>query len=77
MQVFKQVPFKHGNKNYEIRIMVSEKRITILAFYNNYPANNYRYQIQLSKNTDPQSILEKDIIDHFITLAKDDVLTNR
>lgn len=77
MQLYKKIPFKHDEKNYEIRIYFEEHLINISTFFNNYPANGFRYQIQLQKNIEIDKILAEDNFSHFIDLAKTDIIESR
>ena len=50
MELYKKIPFQHEDNVYEIRIHYHENLINIVSFLNNYPANGFRYQIQIPKN---------------------------
>ena len=77
MKLFKKIPWEHGNKNYEIRILSENNLINILAFYNNYPANGFRYQIQLAHDAEIQKFLKIENFEHLIENLKDDIRNER
>jgi len=77
MTLFKKILWNHNGKNYEIRILYEDRLINILAFLNNYPANGFRYQIQLPKNIDVQKILKIENLTHMIENAKEDIKKDR
>ena len=57
MKLLKNIPFDFENKKYEIRILFGDNTINIAAFQNNYPANGFRRQIKLTKNSTPEKAL--------------------
>jgi len=77
MQLFKKIPFRYEEKNYEIRIYFEDNLINISTFFNNYPANGFRYQVQLQKNLDMDKILVEENFSHFVDIAKNDIIENR
>lgn len=77
MQLFKKIPFRHDEEYYEIRIYYEENIVTISTFLNNYPANGFRYQVQLQKNLEIDKILVEENFNHFINIAKTDIVENR
>ena len=77
MQLFKKIPFNHGEKKYEFCIFFEENLINISTFQNNYPANGFRYQIQIPKNVEIGKILVEENFSDFIDLAKTDIIENR
>lgn len=77
MEVYKNISWEHGGKEYEIRIMLEDKLINILPFHKNHPANGFRYQIQLSKNVKTQSLLKLENFTHIIENVKEDIKKER
>ena len=77
MTFYKKIPFSFNDKAYEIRILHDAKLINMVAFYQNYPANGFRYHIQIPNKTDIQSLLRMENLSHLIDMAKDDILQDR
>ena len=77
MEVYKNIPWEHEGKEYEIRIMFEDKLINILPFYNNHPANGFRYQIQLSKKIQVKNLLKIENFTHIIENTKEDIKNER
>ncbi len=77
MKLYKKVSWNHDGKKYEIRIMFENNMINIVTFLNNYPANGFRYQIILPKNTAIQNILKTENFANFIENAKEDIKEDR
>ena len=76
MKSFKNIPFTHEGKEYEIRIFHDDSKVTVIAFSNHYPANGYRYQVQFSKNIKIEQYLEAHNLENLIDFAKKDILNN-
>ncbi len=77
MKVFKTIPWEHDGKEYDIRIMFDDRLINILPFYNNHPANGFRYQMQLSKNIQVRDILKIENFEPTIEDIKEDIINDR
>ncbi len=77
MELFQKIPWSHDNQEYEIRIMFTDRLINILAFKDNYPLNGFRYQIQMSKNSEVQKLLNLENFEHIIEMVKDDIKEDR
>ena len=77
MILFKKVPFTFEEQNYEIRVLYDEQLITIATFHNNYPCNGFRHHIQISKKLSVSDILQRQVIDEIIEIAKRDILEKR
>ena len=77
MELYKKIPFKFENNLYEIRILHQDNLINIGAFLNNYPANGFRYQIQIPKHVEINKLLDEKHLNEFIYLAKKDITENR
>ena len=77
MQLFKKIPFEHDEKKYEICIFFEKNLINISAFQYNYPANGFRYQVQLPKNVQIEKILDEENFSDIIDIAKTDIVKNR
>ena len=76
MKPFKNIPFTHEGKEYEIRIFYDNSKISVIAFSNHYPVNGYRYQIKFSKNIDIERFLDVKNFENLIDFAKNDILNN-
>jgi len=57
--------------------MFSDRLINILAFKDNYPLNGFRYQIQMTKNSDVKRLLKAEDFDHIVDIVKDDIKEDR
>ena len=77
MELFKKIPFKFEEKFYEIRIHYEDNLINIVTFLNNYPANGFRYQIQIPKQAKIENILDEKHLNSFIEKAKNDIEENQ
>ena len=77
MLLLKKTPFTFEEKHYEIRILLGDSKINIVAFYNNYPVNGYRYQIIIPKNVDPEKLLETDALKEVVEISKNDIFEKR
>jgi hypothetical protein len=77
MQLYKKIPFRHDEKNYEICIFFEDNLIIVSTFQNNYPANGFRYQVQIPKNVEIEKILDEENFSDFIDSAKTDVIEDR
>ena len=77
MELYKNIPWDHDDRAYEIRIYYEDNIINILAFFNNRPANCFRYQIHLSKKVDIKMFLKIEKFDHIIENVKEDIKKER
>ena len=77
MKLYKKIPFKFEKNLYEIRIQHQDNLINIVTFLNNYPANGFRYQIQIPKQVKIDNILDEKHLNDFIEKAKSDIVENR
>jgi len=77
MQLYKKIPWDYKGKKYEIRIMYEANLINVVSFLNNYPANGFRYQVLLQKNSNAQNILKTENFSSLIENAKEDIKENR
>jgi hypothetical protein len=77
MELFKKIPFDYEGNLYEIRIQYQDNLINIVTFLNNYPANGFRYQIQIPRHVEIENILDEKHLDDFIEKAKRDIVENR
>jgi hypothetical protein len=77
MELFQKITWEYEDKKYEIRILFEDHLINILTFLNNYPANGFRYQIQLPKNAEIQKFLKIENFTHIIENAKEDIKNER
>jgi hypothetical protein len=77
MELFKKIPFKFEENIYEICIYYEDNLINIGAFLNNYPANGFRYQIQIPKRVEMEKLLDEKKLGDFIEQAKNDIVQNR
>jgi hypothetical protein len=77
MNLFKRIPLLFEGKDYEIRVLYDERIINVVAFLNNYPANGYRYQVQIPKGSDAKCILQRHPVPELVEKCKDDIMQNR
>ena len=77
MDLFKKTPMTWNDRTYEIRVLYDERKINVVAFQNNHPANGFRHQILLPKQCDVPKILEHDILGELIEISKKDIFENR
>ena len=77
MILYKKVPFSFEEKNYEIKVFYDDKTINIVAFRNNYPANGFRHQIEISKNFSVKEIVNQKVINELIEIGKKDIFEKR
>jgi hypothetical protein len=77
MKLFKKIPMRFEEKDYEIRLLYNESKITVVAFYNNHPASGYRHQLKLPKKCDIGRLLEQYPVNELIESCKNDVTEKR
>jgi len=77
MTLFKKIPFKCREKDYETRVLYDDKLINIAVFYNNHPANGFRYQVKVPKYLDIKKLLEVNVIENLVEAAKNDIIEDR
>ena len=62
MKLFKKIPMRFEEKEYEIRVLYDDTMINLVVFLNNHPANGYRHQVKLPKECNVQRLLEKYLV---------------
>ena len=77
MKLFKKIPVRFEDKEFEIRVLYDEAIITVVAFWGNHPANGFRYQIRLPKRYNALEVLNQNIPRKYIEIAKDDLIERR
>ena len=77
MQLFKKIPMKFEEKDYEIRILYDDTTINVVAFLNNYPANGYRHHVKLPKKCNVQGVLEKEAVPELVEITKNEIIEKR
>ena len=77
MELYKKIPWNYEGKNYEIKIMYEANLINVVSFLNNYPANGFRYQVLLQKNSDIKNVLKPENFTSLVEKAKEDIKENR
>jgi hypothetical protein len=77
MKEHRRESFKWEDKTYEIRVLYEDSLINVVAFFNNYPANGFRYQILIPKDADIQVLLKGKVYVHLLDMAKNDILEKR
>ena len=77
MILFTKIPFTFAEKDYEIRVYYNDILINFVVFHNNYPANGLRHQIKISKKLSVKELLQQDVIDEFVEIAKNDIFEKR
>ena len=74
MMLFKKIPITFEEKDYEIRVLYEDTTINVVTFFNNYPADGYRHQIQLPKKCNVQGVLDQDIVNELVEMCKNDIV---
>jgi len=77
MELMKKISFKYEDKSYEIRILSDKNTMNVVAFNNNHPANGFRYHIQIPQKMDPVSLINTDVLQEMVELAKEDIIKDR
>ena len=77
MKLLKRIPFSFEEKNYEIRILYGDNTINVVAFCNNYPVNGFRHHIRISKNGNPEKLLNTEILKELVDITKNEVIEKR
>ena len=77
MIFFKSSLFTFEGKDYEIKVFYDDTTINTLVFHNNYPVNGFRHLIKLSKRLSVKELLERNVIDEIIEIARKDILEKR
>jgi len=77
MHALKRIPFAHDGKDYEIRVMGEGESIRIEAFDKDKRANGYSYQLTIDESQYFSAVVELDVINRFIEMAKEDVVEHR
>ncbi len=77
MRLFKKVPIRLEEKEYEIGIFYDDTVINVVAFLDNHPANGYRHQLQLPKKCNVLGVLEQNIAEDLVEITKKDIIEKR
>lgn len=77
MELFKKIPWEHGGKGYEIRLLYDDRTINVAAFLNNRPANGFRYQVQIPKGCNAKLVLDKHPVPNLVEFCKKDIEEGR
>ncbi len=77
MDLFKKTPFSFEERIYEVRVYYDDKKVNLLVFRDNYPANGFRHQIKIPKKSSPHSFLENRVIEELVQVAKQDIMEKR
>jgi hypothetical protein len=77
MEVFKRISFKQDDREYEIRVLHDSRVINVVSFRDNHPANGYRYRMMIPGQFDMDEVLRRELFDHLVEKAKDDLIENR
>jgi hypothetical protein len=77
MKLFKQVPMRFEERDYEISIFYDDTVINVVAFLDNHPANGYRHQLQLPKKCNVLGVLEQNIAEDLVEISKKDIVEKR
>lgn len=73
MNLFRKVPFKFGEKDYEIRVYFDDTGINVLAFLNNHPANGYRHLVKTPGRCNVKELLEKYDVGELIEICREEI----
>ena len=77
MTLFKKIPMKFEEKDYEIRVLYDDTTVNVIAFLNNYPFNGFRHQIQVPKKFEVKRILKTEAVKELVEMAKNDIIEKR
>ena len=77
MILYKKIPLKTEENDYEIRVYYDDRVINVVAFKNNYPVSGFRHQIKLPKKCNIKATLDKGIANGLIAVTKEDILQKR
>jgi len=77
MLLYKKIPMKFEEKDYEIRVLYDDTTINVVAFLNNYPVNGFRHQIQVPKKFEAKKILKTDAVKELVEITKNDIIEKR
>ena len=77
MKLHQKVPFSHEGKNYEIRILHDEEKISIVVFSDNYPVTGIRHHLMIPKQYDDKRVIKSKVLKEFVEIAKNDIIEKR
>jgi hypothetical protein len=77
MILFRKVPFRFAEKEYEIRVYYNDGGINIVAFLNNHPANGYRHLVKTPRRCDVKKLLEMQSFDELIESCRTEITEGR
>jgi hypothetical protein len=77
MELFKKIPMRFEEKEYEIRVLYDDTTINVVAFFNNHPVNGYRHQVKLPQKCNVQELLENYSANELIETSKNDIFEKR
>ncbi len=77
MLLFRKIPIKCHDTEYEIRILYDDTTINVVAFHNNHPANGYRHQVKLPQKCDVHRLLETYPVPDLVEMSKNDLTEKR
>ncbi|MBC8465891.1 hypothetical protein H8D57_02595 [bacterium] len=73
MEYFKSIPYLLDGEDFDIRIFYETTTINVVAFLNGYPANGYRYQVQIPKGCNAKKVLGNYPVPELIETCKNDI----
>ena len=77
MKLFRKIPAKIEDKEYDIRIFYDETMINVVAFLDNHPANGYRHQVKLPKTCNAEEVLNEYAVDELVDISKNEIAEKR
>lgn len=77
MKLFRRIPMKFEENEYEIRILYDDATINVVAFLDNHPANGYRHQVKLPKACAVEEVLAEYAVDELVDISKNDIAEGR
>jgi len=77
MELFNSIPVTFEGENFEIRILYDDTSINVVSFLNGHPANGYRYQVKIPKESSARKILENHPVPELVENAKNDIKEKR
>jgi len=77
MRLFKKIPVRVEESEYEIRILYDDVTINVVAFLGNRPANGYRHQVKLPKSCNVEELLTEYSFDELVGISKSEIAERR
>lgn len=72
-----KIPFPHNDKDYEIRVEITQKEILVRVFLAGEPASGFTYLVSRDMSRDFESTTGYFMPDHLVEVAKDDIVSDK